>query len=125
MAIPLIGSGIAMLMRRYGLKGLAQSGKKEAFGKARGQLGKSATNKKVISKAKSNIRKDSAWNAVGDASTVALGAEAIGAGMDLDKYKDKESLEKFIKNEKPKLWKQYSESSFDDIKQFLKSMKGK
>jgi len=145
MPIPLLSSAVGALMRRYGMKGLTGSAKDKLKGKAKSIAAKNARKDLIKKKGglgkggsfselkgakgdagkayRSERRKQVAGNALGDAATGYGGYELFSMSNEIDGMKTKKEIRDYIKTEKPKLWKEYSNSDYTDIEEFLKSKK--
>jgi len=127
MAIPLLAAGLSALFRRYGLKGLSAVGKKALRAKTRGKFAESGakkvTREQFNKKGKSIRRREVAGNVLGDGLGALAIGDAVSSAIDINKFKSKKELRDYIKMNKPRVWKDYSDSGFTDIEEYLKSRK--
>jgi len=130
MALPMIATALSGLLRRYGLKGLnsiadpkKKAAAKLALGReAKRNLRKGAPKAEVAKKA-SSIRRNKALGAAGTDSTAAyMGYDILGPDA-TKPFKNKKELRDYLKANKPKLWKEFSNSEYTDVEEFLKSKK--
>jgi len=146
MALPIIATALGALMRRYGLKGLSNVSRKQLTVKARRQaevLARKKSRKGVAKENQSFVRRNThateedvarrlktlragqvAGNIAADVGSASLIAGSFADGSTIDKFKSREELRSYIKRNKPRVWKRFMNSPYDDIKEFLKAEKG-
>jgi len=124
MALPLLAGAASSLLRRYGLKALTSEGKKKLKEKTIKGLTKPNRTMfppSVVDKAMKKARRKQVAGNIG----VDVGGGAILESIfaDEDMPEEASKLGDYIKKNKPKLWKEFQNSEYDDIKKFLKSKK--
>lgn len=128
MALPLITFGaralLSKLAKRYAGKSLSNKEARDlraATIKKLRKKDKPVTEEAVLKGTRNRARLKGAGKLAGDVSGVALVTENISDSLKLDDVEKKRKLLKAVKEKAPKLYKQFRDSEFTDIEEFLKS----
>lgn len=128
MAIPMIAMAarglLSKLAKRYAGKALSTAEKRDlraATIKKLRKKGKPVTEEAVLKGTRRRAKAQGAMNALGDASGAALVGETVSQGIKLDDIENQKKLLQHIKENYPKLYKQFRDSDFTNIKDFLKN----